>query len=100
MPRTLTEKLNGNGKVFECKRFIADVSYVVWVYQNYIETPTLDGITRTKGVEDVEVQIRPTTYISGLLGTRLTLHMSDGRKQDFFPASSDGNCKAIGGLYH
>ena len=94
MPRSLTEKLNGKDKVFEgqklhrrcqlCRLGIPELT------QNHIETRTLDGITRTKGVEDVELQIRPTTSSSGLLGTRLTLQMSDGREQDFLPASSDG----------
>ena|ERR1700685_379977 len=99
MSRSLIEKLNGKGKVFEGKNFIADVSYDIRVYQHYSETRLLNGTARTPGIGTVELQIIPTASVSGLLGTRLTLHMNDARKQDFFPASSDGNCKATGGPY-
>ena len=100
MPRNLIESLNGKGKVFEGKEFIADVSYVFRVYQNYSETKMLNGgSTRTKIGNDVEIQITPYSSVGALLGKCLTLQMDDGRKQDFFPASSNGECRATGGPY-
>lgn len=100
MPRNLIETLNGEGKVFEGKEFVADVSYVVWVYQNYSETKLLNGgMTRTVIGNDAEIQINPYSSVGALLGKCLTLQMSDGRKQDFFPASSNGECRARGGPY-
>jgi hypothetical protein len=100
MPRNLIETLNGEGKVFEGKEFVADVSYVARVYQNYSETRLLNGgMTRTKIGEDVEIQINPFSSIGFLLGKCLTLQMSDGRKQDFFPVSSNGECRATGGMH-
>jgi hypothetical protein len=47
MSRSLIEKLNGKGKVFEGNNFIADVSYDIRVYQHYSETRLLNSTART-----------------------------------------------------
>ena len=100
MLRSLIESVNGKGKVFEGQEFNADVTYNVRVYEIYTETKMLNGdVSRTKTGGDVEISISPFASVAHLLGNRLTLHMSDGRKQDFFPTSSNGGCTATSGPY-
>jgi hypothetical protein len=100
MPRSLIENINGKGKVFEGQEFVADVTYTVRLYEVYTETKMLNGdVSRTKTGGDLEISISPFGSVAHLLGNRLTLHMSDGRKQDFFPTSSNGGCTATGGPY-
>jgi len=96
----MTERLSGEGKVFNGQQFIADVRYEHRTHSNYDENRTLEGKTsRLLVSQEVELRISPATAISAHLGERLTLHMSDGRKQDFFATTSQGHCKGTGGPY-
>jgi hypothetical protein len=96
----VTEKLSGEGKVFNRQQFVADVQYEHWTRSNYNDNPTLDGKTsRVLVSQEVDLRISPAAAISALMGERLMLHMSDGRKQDFFVTTSQGDCKGTGGPY-
>jgi hypothetical protein len=95
---SLIERLKGEGRVLSGQRFVADVRYDIRVYQDYEEVQLLEGpITRTPTSRSVQLNISPA--IGAGFGERLTLHMSDGRKLDFFLASSGGDCMATGGFY-
>jgi hypothetical protein len=95
---SLLERLRGEGKVFAGEKFLADVRYDVRVYQDYEEVQLLEGpITRTPTSRSVQLNISPA--IGAGLGERLTLHMSDGRKLDFFLTSPDGTCTGTGAFY-
>lgn len=95
---SLIERLKGEGKVFAGQKFLADVRYDIRVYQDYEEVQLLEGPkTRTPTLRSVRLNINPA--IGAGLGERLTLHMSGGRKLDFFLASSGSDCMATGGLY-
>jgi len=48
----------------------------------------------------MQPQISPSTAVSKYFGAeRLTLHMSNGRKQDFKVETAAGECVATGGPY-
>ena len=93
--------MSPRGKVFKGHEFIADVDYAHRVRQNYETVRTLDGMSKIPSSAEVLLTISPTTaigqYWSG--AHKLTLHMSDGKKQDFFVVSPDGRCQATGGPY-
>jgi hypothetical protein len=97
---TLIESLSGVGKVFaeEDSEFVADVHYDVRTYRKVKTEQLLDGgVVRGQVDDHVEIRISPTTSTSALVGKRLTLHMEDGRKLDFWVASARGDCTAFGG---
>ncbi len=81
------------GKVFKGQEFIADVCYDHRMVQNYT-----DGRHRIPTTKTVHLHITPSAPI-GPSASLLTLHMSDGKKQDFLVVSSDGACKATGVPY-
>ncbi len=84
------------------EEFIADVGYVVVERRNYEQVRTLTGDSRVPTFSDLQVHIRPASAITGYFGhisKPLTLHMSDGRKLDFWVATSSGDCKATGGFH-
>ena len=76
----MTEK--GSGKVYEGQEFIADVEYEV--------------IVRSGGVfKEAQLRIIPPIGVSA---ERLTLHMSDGRKWNFY-ARAEGDYEVTGDPY-
>jgi hypothetical protein len=95
----MSEKLSGQGKVLKAQQFIADVHYELQIDSHFKTTQTLEGESRFPAGKSVQIRISPATAVSGYLGDRLTLHMSDGQKQDFLVRTSDGDCKATGGPY-
>jgi hypothetical protein len=97
---TLIEKLSGEGSISEKDEFIANVQYEVRIYRKVGMEHLLEGdVVRGQVDDDVVIRINPITSISALVGKRLTLHMNDGRKLDFWVASSKGDCTAFGGPY-
>ena len=97
----MTGRLSGKGKVYKGQQFIADVQYEHRTLSKYQENRTPDGKTsRLLVSQKVQLQISPASAISGHFGVdRLTLHMNDGRKQDFFVSTGAGSCMATGGPY-
>ena len=81
------------GKVFDGEEFIADVQYQCRTTDHHDA-----GILVSKSVH---LLVRPATAISPFFSTagKLTLHMSNGKKQDFFVESLDGKCLGTGGPY-
>jgi hypothetical protein len=82
-----------HGKVFKGEEFISDVQY------QYSTTKQFDKgipVSQTAGLS-----IQPTTAINPYLSSvdMLTLHMGDGKKQNFFVESSDGKCRCSGDPY-
>jgi len=79
--------------VFKGEEFIADVQYdrrTSWEYDH--GTPT---------VQNVFLAVSPAGGITPYFGTmdKLTLHLDDGKKQDFYVSSLGGRCRPTGGLY-
>jgi hypothetical protein len=95
------ERLIGTGKVFifAQQKFVADVQYDVQIHQNYSDGKTMEGSSRVPISAEVKVTITPDGAIRGYVGERLTLRLSDGRRQDFFVSSSRGDCIGTGGPY-
>ena len=81
------------GKVFSGMKFIADVQYQYRTSDQFDE-----GILISK---TVHLLIHPATAINPFFSSagKLTLHMSNGKKQDFFVESLDGRCRGTGGPY-
>jgi hypothetical protein len=90
------EKLIGKGKVFKGSEFIADVTYDLRIVSRYQTSRTYQGMSQVPAFN--EVYLTTTPALQDQFGTeRLTLHLSDGRKQDFFVTSGSGACTATGG---
>lgn len=88
--------MTGTGKVFKGSEFIADVQYDHRITQHFKEGMTMDGPYRVPTSATVHLRITPPLGVGTDL---LTLHMSDGKKQNFYVASSNGDCTATGGPY-
>ncbi len=88
----MTESLSGEGKVYKGQQFIANVHYELEIHSHR-------KTTRTHTSEGVLLRINPASAVSGQFdaGELLTLHMSDGRKQEFLVTSSEGACQTSGG---
>jgi hypothetical protein len=96
----MNERLSGEGKVYKGQQFIADVHYALQIDSYSKTTRTMEGEGRFPAGKSVQLRISPATKVSGQFGPeRLTLHLSDGRKQDFFVSTSNGDCTATGGPY-
>jgi len=96
----LTKDESGLGRVFEGQEFIADIRYRVLTYANSGKIDFLDGsVLPTSGTGSVRIRISPRSSVSAYLGRRLTLHMNDGMKRDFYPSSPDGDGEAFGEPY-
>lgn len=96
----MAESLSGAGKVFKGQQFINDVHYELQIHSHYNTTRMMEGEGRYLASKTVQLSLSPSTAVSGQFGVeRLTLHMSDGRKQDFFVTTPDGHCEATGGPY-
>jgi hypothetical protein len=94
----MSERLRGNGKVFHGNHFIAEVHYEIDIDSVYKTSRTLTSESTLLVREDVSLRISPARAIASQFGVdRLTLHMSDGRKQGFFVSSDSGDCSATGG---
>jgi hypothetical protein len=95
----MSETMHGYGKIFKGQDFINDVQYDLRIQSKVRKIETLTSSDVIRDFSDVRLRITPATAITRHLGERLTLHMSDGRKQDFFVRTSEGECKATGGPY-
>jgi hypothetical protein len=94
----MSEKLSGEGKVYKRQQFIADVHYELELHSRYKMTRTHTSEGPYAFETDVILRISPATAISRQSGVeRLTLHLSDGRKQEFYVSSGSGDCTATGG---
>jgi len=85
----LVTSLSGEGKVYKGQQFIANVHYELEIHSH-----------RPYSVDqDVLLRINPASAVGGQFdaGELLTLHMSDGRKQEFLVTSSEGACQPSGG---
>jgi hypothetical protein len=85
--------MTGAGKVFKGKEFITDVQY------EYRTTKQYD-----KGVfisQTVHLRIQPASAINPYFASAdmLTLHMANGKKQNFCLESTNGECRGTGGPY-
>jgi hypothetical protein len=86
----------GTGKVFKGEEFIADVQYDHRITREYIKGQTLDGSYSIPSGATVYLHISPPLPLGADL---LTLHMADGKKQNFYTETPDGLCRATGGPY-
>jgi hypothetical protein len=92
----LIERVQGQGKVFSGERMVADVRYNVRVHQHYQESMLLSGqTTRTPIYQSIELDL--SERVEGGFDEPLTLHMSDGRKLNFWALG--GKYTATGGMY-
>jgi hypothetical protein len=88
----MSDESKGVGKVFVGQTFVAEVQY------EFSTTTYKNGsIVR----EDVHLKISPLDAIMEhfVSGTRLILHMNDGRQQNFYIVDSNGTIKPSGGPF-
>ena len=87
--KPLVTSLSGEGKVYKGQQFIANVHYELEIHSH--RAYCVD--------QDVLLRINPASAVGGQFdaGELLTLHMSDGRKQEFLVTSSEGACQPTGG---
>ena len=95
----MSQRLQGDGRVFKGTEFIADIRYEIQITTRYKTTRTIDSVTRVLLGRDVRLRIKPTDGISRLPGERLTLHLEGPRRLDFVVTSPAGSCAAAGDLY-
>jgi hypothetical protein len=94
----LPECLSGKGSVFDREKFLAVVQYEVLIFQEYIDTTSLDkGPSRIPGLKRIECRLDPSPAIN-IIGNRLTLVMDDGRKLDFL-VTGENDFRTTGGIY-
>ena len=95
----VTESLSGEGKVYKGQQFIANVHYELEIHSHRKTTRTHTSEGPYSVDQDVLLRINPASAVSGQFdaGELLTLHMSDGRKQEFLVTSSEGACQPTGG---
>jgi hypothetical protein len=94
----MAERFDGEGKIFKGREFIAEVHYVLHIHSHYTNPETLTSSGKLLVGQTVSLSISPESALSGLFGVdRYTLQLSDGRKQEFFVSSPNGDCKATGG---
>ncbi len=81
------------GKVFNQEKFIADVRYEFWTTNKHDQVILIS--------QSAYFRIHPAMAISRYFsrGNMLTLHMSNGKKQNFFVESLGGKCRGTGGPY-
>lgn len=93
--------MTGTGKVFKGQEFIADVQYDHRIVQRFNEGVTSSGPYRIPTGSIIHLRIKPSSAIAAYCSSAdmLTLHMSDGKKQNFYATSSNGDCQATGGPY-
>jgi len=85
------ETLTGNGKLFKRAEYIADVEYAVEIPSRH------NNLAVSKCVQ---LRIMPESVLCQHFGPeKFTLIMEDGRKQDFFVFSHEGDCAASGEPY-
>jgi hypothetical protein len=83
----------GSGKVYKEQQFIGEVEYEVRQTRNFARGGTPTGL-------ETSIRISPPEVVAAYFGAdRLTLHMADGKKQNFIVQTSDGHCIATGGPY-
>jgi hypothetical protein len=93
--QNLIQTITGEGKVFSGEKFIAEVGHLIRVYDHYREQPLLaGGQSRILTHQSIELRINESLPV-GI--DRLTLHLTDGRKLDFFATGE--NYEVIGGFY-
>jgi hypothetical protein len=82
-----------SGKVFRGPEFLGDVQYLYKTYTQYD-----CGIPV---VQSVRIRVRPAQVVSPYWSStdELTLQRNDGKRQNFFVESPDGQCVGTGGLY-
>lgn len=80
----LLEESSSIGKVFDGEHLVAEVRYVFELHQS----------SPHKGLPTVSTVVLKISGLPRPHPPRLTLHMSDGRKQDFDYSGS--SCKALG----
>ncbi len=99
------ENPRGFGEVFEGEIMIASAHYGLMVRQEINIIETLGGTKELEGLKSVSGAMLANGEISGFVGKeRLTLHLVDGRKIDFFATNVDVINKivditATGGFY-
>jgi hypothetical protein len=92
----MTEK--GLGKVYRGKDSLADVRYEIQIENKFQRVNTLNGSGVVPDFSVARMRIDGAEEIDAQWNDRLTLHMADGRKWNFF-LSPDGSCKPTGGPY-
>src|SRR5689334_14435634 len=95
----LMESPSGTGKVYAGEELVAEVEYEVQVIQPYEKRMTAEGIlvdVPTNRRVDCRFS-RCSAKIPPDIHRRLTLHMNDGRKVDFYMAANGPS--AVGGIY-
>jgi hypothetical protein len=95
----MSERLRGDGKIFEGTKFVADIRYEIQITSRYKTTRKIDSVTRVRLGRDIRLRIRPTDEIVQRRGERLTLHLDGSRRLDFVVNSPAGDCAASGDLY-
>ena len=94
----LTARMRGQGKIFRGAQFLTTADYEVRVFQDYVEVPTQDkGHAKIPGLKYIDCDLIPFPYMAKL-GSRLTLHMDDGRKLDLLVVGANA-LKPTGAIY-
>jgi len=88
------------GSIFRLqpKEFLADVQYEIQIERRFQRADTLRSTGVIPDFSAARMHIDGVDKIDAAWNDRLTLHMSDGRKWNFF-LSSDGSCTPTGGPY-
>lgn len=94
----LTARMRGDGKIFCGAEFLTTSSYEVRVFQEYVDVTTQGkGHAKIPAVKYIDCDLMPFPHMAKI-GSRLTLHMDDGRKLDFLVVGAN-SLKPTGSIY-
>jgi hypothetical protein len=98
MSESLIDTLEGEGNVYSGATSVAAVSYKVRVYQQFVESRTLQGISRVPTLMRIGLGLSVTSGSLPMSMDLYTLHMEDGKRLNFY-MTTPSVATATGGFF-
>jgi len=86
----MSQRLQGNGKVFKGTRFVAYIRYEIQITSVTRPRALLIASTGVLLGRDIRLRINPTDNIVSFLGEQLTLHLKRSRRLAFVVSIASG----------
>jgi hypothetical protein len=96
--RRILESPAGQGKIYQEDKFIQTVNYNLIHYKEGLTANSFGGSSEVEGMRGIEGSLSGGQFFN-LVGERLTLHLNDGRRLNFFFRHSNGLIVGDGNFY-
>jgi hypothetical protein len=96
--RRILESPTGQGEIYQEDKFLQTVNYHLTHYEEVLTANSFGGSSEVEGSQGIEGTLRDG-QIFNLVGERLTLHLNDGRRLNFFFRHSNGSIVGDGDFY-